>query len=67
MRSLDHDPAQTDHAKAKRVATYKGRKEAARIWTHANPGPHDPEFYRTDILPELARLTVPQMMRALAA
>lgn len=64
MRSSDRDPAQTDEAKAKRVAAYKSRKDAARTWTKENPGPHDHAVYRAKILPLLARVTLPQMMRA---
>jgi CRISPR-associated endonuclease Cas1 len=64
MRSSDVDPAQTDEAKAKRVATYKSRKAAARAWGKANPGPHDPVTYRTQVLPRLSAVTVPQMMTA---
>lgn len=64
MRASDHDPAQTLQAKARRVAAYKGRKEAAREWALENPGPHDPAVYRSEILPGLASVTVPQMMRA---
>jgi hypothetical protein len=64
MRSSDHDPAQTDDAKAKRVAAYKSRKKAARAWAKKNPGPHDVAFYRAEILPRLATVTLPQMMRA---
>jgi hypothetical protein len=28
-----------------------------------NPGPHDPDAYRSGILPQLARVSLPQMMR----
>jgi hypothetical protein len=64
MRSAGHDPAQTGEAKAKRVASYKDRKADARVWEKQNPGPHDPVMYRTEILPRLPEVTVPQMMRA---
>ena len=64
MRSSDRDPAQTAEAKAKRVATYVSRRDAARAWELANPGPYDREFYRSAILPHLASVTLPQMMRA---
>lgn len=64
MRGSANDPAQTAEAKAKRVTAYQQRKEAARAWEQANPGPHDPELYRSEILPGLAAVTLPQMMRA---
>jgi hypothetical protein len=64
MRSSDQDPAQTNDAKAKRVAAYKARRAAARAWGRKNPGPHDPEVYRTEILPLLAGVTSSRMMRA---
>jgi hypothetical protein len=64
MREADCDPAQTVEAKAKRVATYVSRRKAARAWALENPGPHDLATYRAEILPRLARATVPQMVRA---
>jgi len=64
MRGSEQDPAQTEEAKAKRIVAYKGRKEAARAWEQKNPGPHDRAEYRSEILPGLASVTLPQMMRA---
>jgi hypothetical protein len=64
MRSSERDPAQTEEAKTKRVAAYKSRKEGARAWLANNPGPHDPAVYRSEILPGLGSVTLPQMMRA---
>ena len=64
MRDSESDPAQTIEAKAKRVAAYVERKERARAWLHENPGPHDPSAFRSEILPGLASVTLPQMMRA---
>jgi hypothetical protein len=64
MRGSERDPAQSDDAKAKRVAAYRKRKEAARAWEQDNPGPHDTQAYRAEILPSLAGATLPQMMRA---
>jgi len=64
MRRSEHDPAQSEEAKAKRVAAYRKRKEAARAWERENPGPHHPDAYRLEILPRLAMATLPQTMRA---
>jgi hypothetical protein len=64
MRDSEQDPAQTEGAKAKRVASYKAKKEAARAWLAENPGPHDQEVYRSEIPPKLGDVTLPQMMRA---
>lgn len=64
MRDAEQDPAQTLEAKVKRAAAYSARKESARVWLRDNPGPHDPEEFRRDILPGLITVTVPRMMRA---
>jgi hypothetical protein len=64
MRGSEHDAAQTDEAKAKRLAPHKRRKEVARAWEQENPGPYDAQVYRTEIQPRLADVTLPQMMRA---
>jgi CRISPR-associated endonuclease Cas1 len=64
MRSSREDPARSPEAKAKRVATNARRREAVLEWERSNPGNHDPEFFRSEILPWLQRATLPQMMRA---
>lgn len=64
MRAAADDPARSPRAIAKRVATNAARREAALAWERKNPGPHDVENFRQEILPALARVTVPQMMRA---
>lgn len=64
MRTSANDPAQSEEAKARRVASYTKRRSASRIWEKANPGPHDHGRFRTEILPRLADATLPQMMRA---
>lgn len=51
MRTSADDPAQTPEAKAKRIAAYQARKERARSWMRENPGPYDPEVFRSEILP----------------
>ncbi len=64
MRASADDPARSPRAVAKRVATNTARREAALAWERENPGPHDAEEFRRDILPALGQVTVPQMMRA---
>lgn len=64
MRASEHDPAETAEAKAKRIAAYVKRKEDARAWEQENPGPHNPGMFRSEVLPNLASVTVPQMLRA---
>lgn len=64
MRAAERDPAQTIEAKAKRVVAYVKRKEDARAWLRENPGPHDRSLYRSEILPMLTEVTLPEMMRA---
>jgi len=64
MRGSQSDPAQTAEAKAKRIAAYVERKERARAWLHENPGPPDRNFYKSEILPGLPNVTLPQMIRA---
>lgn len=51
-------------AKAKRAATLNSRRRAVRAWEQANPGPHNLDVFRRQILPKLAQVTGPQMMRA---
>lgn len=64
MRISENDPAQTSEAKAKRAIAYRARKASAREWLARNPGPHDPAIFRAEILPGLAQVTLPKMMRA---
>jgi CRISPR-associated protein Cas1 len=64
MRASPDDPARSAEAIAKRVATNADRRRVALTWELRNPGPHDPEVFRTDILPGLLKVTLPQMMRA---
>jgi hypothetical protein len=64
MRASADDPARSPEAIAKRVATNAMRREAARAWEQENPGPHDRQVYRSETLPSLADVTLPQMMRA---
>jgi hypothetical protein len=64
MRSSEADPAQTPEAKAKRVAAFRKRKQTAKEWERANPGPHDREDFVRDVLPGLSNVTLPAMMKA---
>lgn len=64
MRASADDPARSPEAKAKRVATNAARREAALAWEQENPGPHNTEKFRREILPGLAEVTLTQMMRA---
>lgn len=64
MRASPNDPARTPQAVAKRVATNAIRREAALAWEKEHPGPHDSEVFHRDILPRLADVTLPQMIRA---
>jgi hypothetical protein len=36
----------------------------AREWKRANPGPYDREEFNREVLPGLARVTLPAMMKA---
>jgi hypothetical protein len=40
------------------------RKEGALAWERENHGPHDVAVYRSEILPHLAQVTLPQIIRA---
>jgi len=64
MRASPDDPARSAAAVAKRVATNAERRKTALEWEKRNPGPHDREVFRTEILPGLQKVTLPQMMRA---
>lgn len=64
MRASADDPARSPQAIAKRVAKNAARREAALAWERQNPWPHDLERFTREILPGLASVTVPQMMRA---
>jgi hypothetical protein len=64
MRASKQDPAKTPEAMARRVEAVAKRKEAARLWESINPGPHDVEAFRREVLPALIHVTVPAMMRA---
>ncbi len=64
MRGSEADPARSVGAKAKRIATNAQRRREAVIWEQVNPGPHDPEAFRSQILPRLQHATLPQMMKA---
>jgi CRISPR-associated endonuclease Cas1 len=64
MRASADDPSRSPEAVAKRVKTNSERRKAALAWERKNPGPHDPEMFRSEILPTLGRVTLPQMMRA---
>ena len=64
MRASADDPARSPEAIAKRVKANSERRKAALAWERKNPGPHDPEVFRSEILPALERVTLPQMMRA---
>ncbi len=64
MRATADDPARSPQAIAKRVATNAIRRDAALTWERENPGRHDPQMFRVEILPGLSAATLPQMMRA---
>lgn len=64
MRASSDDPARSSEAIAKRVATNAERRRSALAWEQRNPGPHDPESFRREVLPGLQTATLPQMMRA---
>jgi CRISPR-associated endonuclease Cas1 len=64
MRASANDPARSPEAIAKRVAANGARRKAALAWERENPGPRDSEEFRERILPGLAGVTLPQMMRA---
>ncbi len=64
MRSSEEDPAQTPEAKAKRSAAVSGRARMAREWKRKNPGPYDREEFVREVLPGLARVTLPTMVKA---
>jgi hypothetical protein len=64
MRSSDEDPAQTPEAKAKRSAAISERARLAREWKRENPGPYDREEFFREVLPGLARVTLPAMVNA---
>ncbi|MGH2659711.1 MAG: hypothetical protein ACRDHS_08610 [Actinomycetota bacterium] len=64
MRASADDPARSPQAIARRVATNAMRREAALAWERENPGQHDVEEFILNILPRLAGVTVPQMIRA---
>jgi CRISPR-associated endonuclease Cas1 len=64
MRSSDEDPAQTPEAKAKRSAAISERARLAREWKRENPGSYDREEFVREVLPGLARVTLPAMVNA---
>ncbi len=64
MRASAHDSAQSAEAKAKRAATLNARRRAVRAWESSNPGPHNPEVFRQEILPSRVRMTGPEIMKA---
>lgn len=64
MRASADDPARSPQAIAKRVASNTKRRNASLAWERENPGPHDPDMFRSKILPGLAAATLPQMMAA---
>lgn len=64
MRTSAEDPAQTREAKAKRVKAVSDRARMAREWKRANPGSYDREEFRREVLPGLASVTLPEMMKA---
>jgi hypothetical protein len=63
MRASSGDPAKAPEAVAKRVAAHSERRQAALAWEEVNPGPHDPEHFRQEIVPALRDATLPEMMR----
>jgi hypothetical protein len=64
MRASANDPARSPEAIAKRVATRAKRREVALAWEKENPGPHDVEMFRRDVLTALGEVTLPEMMKA---
>jgi hypothetical protein len=64
MRASPNDPAKAPEAIAKRVAAHAERRHAALAWEKENPGPHDVNLFRREIVPALRDATLPQMMRA---
>jgi hypothetical protein len=63
MRASEADPARSPETKAERVATNARRRREARAWEQDNPGPHDPDVFKLEILPDLQQVTLPQMMK----
>ena len=64
MRASGDDPARTPEAVAKRVAAHAEQRKKALAWDANNPGPHNSDAFRRDVLPALANITLPQMMKA---
>lgn len=64
MRASADDPARSVEAKTKQVAANTARRAGALAWEKKNPGPHNEEEYRRELLPRLAEITIPRMMQA---
>jgi len=64
MRSSAEDPAQTAEAKAKRTLSLAKRARLAKEWGRAHPGPYDRQEFVREIVPRLANVTLPVMMKA---
>ena len=58
MRTSANDPARSPEAIEKRLAANAARRTAALAWERENPGPHDDQEFRRDILPRLATVTI---------
>lgn len=62
MRASADDPARTSEARARLSATSKERMLAIRAWERINGRSHDWDRYRTEIVPLLTSMTVPELM-----
>jgi hypothetical protein len=60
MRAADIDPAQTPEARAKRAAKSKSTSTAMRAWEREH-GRGDPVVYDSEVVPQLAGMSVPQL------
>jgi hypothetical protein len=57
------DPTATTEARRKLSESISRRQAERRAWEQANPGPHDPERYRAEILPGVARMSLKEITR----
>lgn len=61
MRASADDPARSELANAKRVATSRSTSLAMRVWEREH-GKGEPETYEREILPRIRLLTVPRLV-----
>ena len=62
MRMAAKDPAQSQAAKSKRIATSRERMLAVRAWERRHGKTHDWDRYQADVVPILSELTVPELV-----